>query len=266
MATDSPRLMTNETSSRMVSCETPVVTCLVKPLTETILDMRTLKAFWLQITLTAFTALGFIGPAQAQQPVLLVLGDSLSAGYGLPQGRGWVDLLRNKLEAEGYGFKVVNASISGETTLGGRNRLPALLTQHKPAIVVLELGANDALRGTDLTVTRANLKTMSAAALAANAKLAVIGMRIPPNYGPDYTRKFFALFGEIAAEHRAQYVPFLLEGFAERREMFQDDGIHPKSDAQPIMMGTVFKALQPLLEAKRATGKAPLPKQERVRQ
>ena len=148
-------------------------------------------------------------------PVVLVLGDSLSAGYGLPQGKGWVDLLRGKIEAERYGFKVVNASISGETTLGGRNRLPPLLATHKPAVVIVELGANDALRGTDLATTRANLKAIVDASRAASAEVLVIGMRIPPNYGPDYTTRFHELFGEVATATQSALVPFMLEAFAD---------------------------------------------------
>lgn len=196
------------------------------------------------------------------------MGDSLSAGYGLPQGRGWVDLMRSKLEAEGYGFKVINASISGETTLGGRNRLPALLTQHKPTVVIMALGANDALRGTDLSITRQNLKTMATSIRSANARMVVVGMRIPPNYGPDYTKRFFELYGDIAREYQAAYVPFLLDGFAERRDMFQDDGIHPTVAAQPIMLDNVFDKLKPLLQ-KRVKGddkRAALSARGRMRQ
>ena len=179
----------------------------------------------------------------------LVLGDSISAGYGLPTGRGWVDLLAQKMEREGYRFKVVNASVSGETTLGGRNRLPPLLAQHHPAIVIVELGANDGLRGGDLKTMRANLDTIVAASHSAGAKVLVLGMRIPPNYGPAYGREFQESFGTVAKTSKSALVPFLLVGFAERRDMFQDDGIHPAIPAQAIMADTVFTALRPLLEA-----------------
>lgn len=199
--------------------------------------------------LTLTLAAGFAFNAAAQMsPVVLVLGDSLSAGYGLPQGKGWVDLLRGKIEAERYGFKVVNASISGETTLGGRNRLAPLLTTHKPSVVIVELGANDALRGADLATTRANLKAIVDASRAASAEVLVIGMRIPPNYGPDYTTHFHALFAEVATATKSALVPFMLEAFAARRELFQDDGIHPAAAAQPLIVDTVFPKLKPLLD------------------
>lgn len=199
------------------------------------------------LTLTIAGAIAFNAAAQTP-PVVLVLGDSLSAGYGLPQGKGWVDLLRGKIEAERYGFKVVNASVSGETTLGGRNRLPALLKAHKPAVVVVELGANDALRGTDLATTRANLKTIVAAAQAAKASVLIVGMRIPPNYGPDYTTRFHGLFEEVAKETRSALVPFMLDAFAQRRELFQEDGLHPVVAAQPLILDTIFAKLKPLLD------------------
>lgn len=202
------------------------------------------------LTLTIAGAFAFNAAARTP-PVVLVLGDSLSAGYGLPQGKGWVDLLRGKIEAERYGFKVVNASVSGETTLGGRNRLAPLLATHKPAVVIVELGANDALRGTDLATTRANLRAIVAAARAAKASVLIIGMRIPPNYGPDYTAGFYALFGEVAKETRCALVPFMLEAFAQRRELFQEDGLHPVAAAQPLILDTILPKLKPLLEQAR---------------
>ena len=205
---------------------------------------------WLWIwafTLTIGTGLGFTSTVIAQ-PVVMVLGDSLSAGYGLAQGTGWVDLLRTQMARDGLEFKVVNASISGETTLGGRNRLAKLLTTWKPVIVVVELGANDGLRGTDLATTRANLDAILEAATNAGAAALVIGMRLPPNYGADYGRRFHALFGEVAKTHKAGYVPFLLDGFAEQRGQFQDDGVHPRAEAQPAMLATVYRELKPMLE------------------
>jgi acyl-CoA thioesterase-1 len=202
------------------------------------------------LTLTIAGAIAF-NAAGETPPVVLVLGDSLSAGYGLPQGKGWVDLLRGKIEAERYGFKVVNASVSGETTLGGRNRLPALLKAHRPAVVVVELGANDALRGTDLATTRANLETIVAAAQAAKASVLIVGMRIPPNYGPDYTTRFHGLFEEVAKETRSALVPFMLDAFAQRRELFQEDGLHPVVAAQPLILDTIFPKLKPLLDRAR---------------
>jgi acyl-CoA thioesterase-1 len=186
-------------------------------------------------------------PSQAQPPVVLVLGDSLAAGYGLPQGRGWVDLLQGKLVEAGLGHRVVNASISGETTLGGRNRIGAALEQHRPDVVILELGANDGLRGQPVAAMRENLTAMIRASRRSGAQVLLIGMRIPPNYGQDYTRKFHAAFGEVARAQRVPLVPFLLEGFADKRDLFQQDGIHPNEQAQPRIAATVWKALRPLL-------------------
>jgi len=176
-----------------------------------------------------------------------VFGDSLSAGYGLPQGRGWVDLLRKRLTATEQPFQVVNASISGETTLGGRNRLPAALAQHRPRAVIIQLGANDALRGQSLDRMRDNLQAMVKASRAANAEVLLVGMQIPPNYGQEYTRKFQTAFAEVARSQKIPLVPFLLEGFADQRTMFQSDGIHPSAQAQPLMLDTVWAALGPLL-------------------
>lgn len=199
--------------------------------------------------LAAVLLLGWHGAALGQQPVALVLGDSISAGYGLPTGRGWVNLLAQKMEREGYRFKVVNASVSGETTLGGRNRLPPLLAQYRPTVVIVELGANDALRGSQLASVRTNLDAIVADSRAAGAKVLVLGMRIPPNYGPAYGRDFSQLFGTVAKTSKSALVPFLLEGFAQRRNLFQEDGIHPGIAAQAIMADTVFAALRPLLDA-----------------
>jgi acyl-CoA thioesterase-1 len=183
----------------------------------------------------------------AQSPVIMVFGDSLSAGYGLPQGKGWVDLLQQRLQRENYTYRVVNASISGETSLGGRNRLADALTQHHPVIVILELGANDGLRGQAPEATRENLLTMVRAARTAKAKVLLVGMRIPPNYGPDYTEKFHASFVAVANQTQTPLVAFLLEGFADRRDLFQADGIHPDVQAQSIMLDNVWGRLRPML-------------------
>lgn len=182
--------------------------------------------------------------------MILVLGDSLSSGYGLPQGSGWVDLLQDRLDAQRFDYRIVNASISGETTLGGRNRLPAALKQHRPDIVVLELGSNDGLRGQSPEAMRDNLVEMVRTARRAGARVLLVGMRIPPNYGSDYTRKFHATFEAVARRERTALVPFLLEGFAENREMFQSDGIHPAEAAQPRILDIVWKALRPMLRAR----------------
>jgi acyl-CoA thioesterase I len=181
--------------------------------------------------------------AWAQQPVVLVFGDSLSAGYGLPRGKGWVDLLQQRLQQSGSAYRVVNASLSGETTLGGRNRLGGVLSAHRPQLVILELGANDALRGQSLSEVRENLLRMIRAAQSAGARVLLVGMRIPPNYGPDYTKKFQAVYADVAREAKVEYVPFLLEGFADRREMFQSDGVHPAVEAQEQMLDNVWAKL-----------------------
>ena len=207
--------------------------------------MRFREQWWKWVVvLTVSLASGFTAAADS---MVLVLGDSLSAGYGLPAGKGWVDLLSVRMGREAPGFKVVNASISGDTTYGGRTRLAALLARHRPAVLVVELGANDGLRGTELATTREQLSAIVASAKAAGARVLIIGMRIPPNYGPDYTRRFQALFGEVAQATQSALVPFLMEGFAQRRELFQDDGIHPGVAAQPQMLDNVWPTLRPLL-------------------
>ena len=181
------------------------------------------------------------------RPVVLVVGDSLSAAYGLAPGQGWVDLLAARLAAEGYRHQTVNASISGDTTAGGRARLPALLARHRPAIVVIELGGNDGLRGGSLKSTRENLDAMVVAAQKSGARVLVLGMRLPPNYGPAYTREFDAIFSGVAAARKVALVPFLLEGFGDDMTYFQPDRIHPTAAAQPRLLANVWPALSPLL-------------------
>jgi acyl-CoA thioesterase-1 len=189
--------------------------------------------------------------AAAEAPVILVVGDSLSAEYGLKAGAGWVALLQARLGAEQKKpHRVVNASISGDTTAGGRSRLPAALRMHKPAIVILELGGNDALRGLPLSSTRDNLLAMARAAQAAGAKVIVVGMQVPPNYGASYGREFEGLFAEVAKQAKAGLVPLLLKGVADRAdalEWFQPDRIHPLAKAHPQMLDNVWPALKPLL-------------------
>ncbi len=192
--------------------------------------------------------LGGATAAAESRPSILVFGDSLSAGYGLPLGRGWVDLLRQRLAGNATPFEVVNASVSGETTLGGRNRLPAALAQHRPRAVVLQLGANDALRGQSLERMRENLTAMVKASRAAGAEVLLVGMQIPPNYGQQYTRKFQSAYAEVARVQKVPLVPFLLEGFGARRTLFQADGIHPTAEAQALMLDTVWKELEPMLD------------------
>ncbi|MEO8154904.1 MAG: arylesterase [Rhizobacter sp.] len=188
--------------------------------------------------------------AQAAKPVILVVGDSLSAEYGLARSTGWVALLDQQLAKDNRAATVVNASISGDTTSGGRSRLPALLKQHKPTIVILELGGNDALRGLPLDMTRDNLLTMARAAKAAGAKVLVVGMQVPPNYGRQYSDDFAALFASVAKTEGAALVPFLLKGIADApnaEAQFQPDRIHPKAQAHPIMLANVWLGLSPLL-------------------
>ena len=192
-------------------------------------------------------------PSQDSAPVILVLGDSLSAEYGLARDRGWVKLLEQRLvdqriTAQGRGqYSVVNASISGETTSGGRTRLPALLKTHRPAIVIIELGANDGLRGLSLQSMRANLRAMIVASQQAGARVLLVGMRIPPNYGRDYAERFFASFAELSRELKTALAPFLLDGIAEDLSMFQPDRIHPNEKAQQRLLDNVWPHLLPLL-------------------
>jgi len=186
----------------------------------------------------------------AGEPVIVVVGDSISAGYGLAPGQVWVSLLEAKLKAERYPHRVVNASISGDTTAGGRTRLPALLAAHRPAVVVIELGGNDALRGQPLAATRGNLLAMATVAQSAGAKVLILGMRLPPNYGPAYVREFDALFEGVARSRKAAFVPYLFEGFGDDFALFQPDKIHPTAEAQARILANVWPSLQPLLASK----------------
>lgn len=212
--------------------------------------IKRLSASWLAGL--AFT-FGVQVPAQAQaaRRTVLVVGDSLSAEYGLQRGTGWVALLDRKLASEKIAATVVNASVSGDTSAGGRSRLPALLAQHKPAVVVIELGGNDALRGLPLKQTEANLNEMARAAKAAGAQVVVAGMQVPPNYGRKYSDDFFALFSNVAKAQGAALVPFLLKGVADvpqAESLFQADRIHPRETAHPAMLDNVWPVLRPLLK------------------
>jgi acyl-CoA thioesterase-1 len=181
---------------------------------------------------------------------ILVVGDSLSAEYGLKRGTGWVALLENRLKAEKLNAMVVNASISGDTSSGGRSRLGALLSQHRPSHVIIELGGNDALRGLPLSLTEDNLRQMTQAAQQAGARVLLVGMQVPPNYGRDYAERFAAMFATVAKAHKAALVPFLLAGVGDGpdpTQMFQADRIHPKEEAHPIMLAKVWPALRKLL-------------------
>ena len=188
--------------------------------------------------------------AAPRQPLILVLGDSLSAEYGLMRGEGWVPLLEKRLAAQKIPATVVNASISGDTTSGGRARFASLLAQHKPSHVVVELGANDALRGLPLQNTEDNLLQITKAAQAAGAKVLIVGIQVPPNYGSDYMRRFEAIFAKVAAATKAPVVPFLLKGIADGPDaalLFQADRIHPTAAAQPRMLDNVWPALRKML-------------------
>ena len=199
----------------------------------------------------AATLAGPAGAALAATPTVLVVGDSLSAEYGLKRGTGWVALLEAQLAKEKMAAKVVNASISGDTTSGGRSRLPALLAQHRPSHVVIELGGNDALRGLPLAMTETNLSQMVQAAQKAGARVLLVGIQLPPNYGADYGSKFAALYEKVARQHRAAVVPFFLKGFGDGPDAaryFQPDRIHPTERAQPLMLANVWPELKKLLQ------------------
>ncbi|MEO7390616.1 MAG: arylesterase [Ramlibacter sp.] len=181
---------------------------------------------------------------------ILILGDSLSAEYGLKRGTGWVALLEQRLAAQRIPARVINASISGDTTSGGRSRLPALLVQHQPVVVVIELGGNDALRGLPLPMTQDNLAQMTDQARKAGARVLLVGMQVPPNYGTDYANRFAALFDTVAKSHHAAVVPFLLKGVADGSDptrLFQADRIHPREAAHPQMLDNVWLELKKLL-------------------
>lgn len=198
------------------------------------------------------TVFGLAAPLTSAQAAgtkaarVLVMGDSLSAEYGLARGQGWVQLLANQLREQEF----INASISGETTAGGRSRLPELLKQHQPDIVVIELGANDALRGLDIKSTRANLEAMVTASRQAKARVLMIGMQVPPNYGKRYTEDFARAFVDVAQANKVALMPFLLKDVGDRpdsKEWFQNDGLHPLAKAHPIIAKNILTALRPLL-------------------
>jgi acyl-CoA thioesterase-1 len=189
--------------------------------------------------------------AQAPEPVILVVGDSISAEYGLKRGSGWVALLEARLAQEKIAARVVNASISGDTTSGGRSRLPALLARHKPAVVLIELGGNDALRGLPLAMTEDNLRAMTRAAQAAGARVLLAGMQVPSNYGRRYTEDFAAVFVRVAQSEKVALLPLLLKGVGDvpnAAELFQPDRIHPNEAAQPTLLANVWPVLRPLLK------------------
>lgn len=185
---------------------------------------------------------------QDSAPTVLIVGDSLSAGYGLAPGEGWVSLLAQKLEAEGYPHRVTNASISGDTTRGALSRLPRALEVHDPEIVVIELGANDGLRGFPPEVMHENLAALIRMSRESGAKVLLLGMHIPANYGPAYTERFHQVFVDLANRTQVPFLPFFLDGVALKPELMQDDGIHPNADAQPKLLENVWPSVARLLE------------------
>jgi acyl-CoA thioesterase-1 len=224
--------------------------------------LRHQKAFKLKhrhfnALIMGFLAWGFSLSCLAQNtapnnapPVVLIVGDSLSAEYGLRRGSGWVALLQAQIDAQGPAARVVNASISGDTTSGGRSRLAALLRQHQPKVVIIELGGNDALRGLPLTMTQDNLSDMTRRSKAAGARVLLLGMEMPPNYGTQYSESFKRVFTQVAQAQAVALVPFFLTGVADAKDplaLFQSDRIHPNEQAQPIMMRNVWPSLRRLL-------------------
>ena len=186
-------------------------------------------------------------PAAKPAPAILVVGDSISAGYGLAADEGWVALLQRRLKSQGYGYRVVNASVSGETTTGGLARLPRALAVHRPQVVVIELGGNDGLRGLPLETSRANLERMIVLSQEAGARVLLLGMKIPPNYGAKYSSGFEQVFRDLARRHKLAFEPFFLSKIALEPGMIQADGLHPTAKAQPAMLDTMWPALAPLL-------------------
>jgi acyl-CoA thioesterase I len=206
-------------------------------------NLRDFARKWSVTALVAFGSLVFVASANAKSHHILVLGDSLSTGYGLASDEGWVDLLGKKLAAQKIGAKVTNASISGDTTAGGVSRLPALLAKHSPTHVVIELGGNDGLRGAPVAGAKANLKKMVELAQKSGAKVVLLGMRMPPNLGAAYTNAFEAMYRDVSKDTKSALVPFFLEKLGTDLKYFQPDRIHPTRDAQPMMLDAVWPVL-----------------------
>src|SRR5262245_2852794 len=232
-ATASPAVTARSISRRMTRSELPLFTVLPMP--------RAVK------TLLFCMLLALAAPAAAQRSIL-ILGDSISSAYGIAQSRGWVALLGERLKRERADYIVANASVSGDTTAGGAARLPQALARYRPAVVVLELGGNDGLRGLPPAEMKRNLSAMIQQSQKSGARVLLVGMQIPPNYGPDYTEKFDAVFPELAKQHKTALVPFLMADFADKPDHFLPDRIHPTEAAQPLMLERVWKELRPLLK------------------
>jgi acyl-CoA thioesterase-1 len=206
--------------------------------------LRSIRLFLLALLWTGVVA---AAPAPRER-VLMVYGDSLSAAYSLRADQGWVAQLQKRLEQQGYGYRVVNASVSGETTAGGRARLARALDAHQPQLVIVQLGANDGLRGLPVKDARANLATMIKDIQTRKAKVLLAGIVMPPNYGPRYADSFAAMYPDLAGEFGVALIPFLLEGVALEPRFMQADGLHPNAAGQPVVLETVWKHLKPLLE------------------
>jgi acyl-CoA thioesterase I len=204
----------------------------------------------LSVALLAMLSWSVSASAYSAPKTVLVVGDSLSAEYGIARGAGWVALAEQKLKAQKLDVNVVNASVSGETTSGGRTRLPQLLAKHKPDIVVIELGANDGLRGLPVAAADSNLRAMVDMAKKAGARVLLVGIRIPPNYGRDYSEKFFAMYDVISKAARVPLAPFMLEGVVTRPELFQQDRLHPLAEAHPIILANIWPHLLAIVKAK----------------
>lgn len=256
MATVSASATTNEMSCRMVN-RSPLpsarATRLPRPATSTTFVDDTLRAFLSLMSLfpafryLLFGTLLLIAPGVHAAKTILVFGDSLSAGYGIRQDAAWPALLERRLQEKRLDYKVANASISGETTAGGRARIDAVLARHAPAVVVLALGSNDGLRGLPVAMMRDNLAYMVDAAKKAGARVVVVGQRLPPNYGA-YAGQFYKAFAEVANGHKAGYVDFILDGIALRPALFQPDRLHPTAEAQPLLLDNIWRGLAPLLK------------------
>lgn len=200
------------------------------------------------ISLLGFGLVAYSTPVFAENPKILIYGDSLSAAYGIPQQSGWPALLQKKLKDEGYQYDIVNASISGETTSGGLSRLKKTLETTQPAIIILELGANDGLRGLPLNAMTSNLTAMIEQMQKTRAKIILAGMKIPPNYGPQYTAGFAKSYQQLSERYKLSLIPFFLDNVAAQRDLLLQDGLHPNADGQIIMLENIWPHLQPLLK------------------
>lgn len=211
-----------------------------------------MKSLFIRLLVCCLTVLPLCGQAAEEfDYTLMVFGDSLSAGYGIDEDAGWVNLLASRLTEREFPYRVINGSVSGETTTGGLARLPAMLDSYEPDLVILELGGNDGLRGLPLSTLKANLLRMANMIAASGAEVLLTGIQIPPNYGPRYTVPFFRLYGELANENGLAFVPFLIDGIPQQPELMQNDGIHPKAEAQSMILDNVWMELEPMLKRAR---------------